>query len=423
MRGARDHALDVLRRVFTQGAFASSALRASFDRDSGVSAPDRGLATELVYGVLRRRGHLDRALGRTGRRLKDVDPRLHDILRIGAYQLMFLDRVPPHAAVSEAVEQAKRRLGPRGGGQVNAILRKLSDTPPEGRLPELADPTREPARHVAEAGSVPLELANVLVGDLGFERALGFVKACLEPAPLTLRTNARVATRDAIAAETGGEPGLHPLSVRLPPRGGSLPSDLLVVAEGRATPQDEASMRVVDLLDPRPGERVLDVCSAPGGKTTYIAERMDDRGRVLAYDRLPDRLLRVPEQARRLGLGIIETIPILPSVDEPLFDRVLVDAPCSGLGTLRRHPEIRWRFQASQLQELARIQSGILAEAARLVRPGGVLVYSVCTVTRAEGEAHVGELEGFDHEATLRTSPDEPGAPDGFFAARLSRAR
>lgn len=421
MSGARDIALEVLRRVFTQSAFASAALRAAFDRAPNMKQNDRALATEIIYGVLRRRSALDRALSRTGKRLKDLDPRIHDVLRIGAYQIMFLDRVPAHAAVSEAVDQAKARAGDRAGGQVNAILRKLADTPAESRLGPPPDPKKEPARYVAELGGVPVALAEVLVADLGLEPALAFFRASLEVAPLTLRANRLRTTREELAAEVDGTLGQVPWAVHLPARSGGLPADLLAVVEGRATPQDEASMRVVELVDPQPGERVLDVCAAPGGKTTHMAEAMRDEGQIIAHDRLPDRLARVGEQAARLGLKSIESVRILPAIDDAPFDRVLVDAPCSGLGTMRRHPELRWRFAKEQIAELARVQHTVLLDGARRVKPGGVLVYSVCTVTRAEGEAQIAGLEGFEVVETIRTSPEQEGAPDGFFAAKMIR--
>ncbi len=419
---ARSLALDALRRVFTQGAFASAVLRSAFSAAPGLAPADRGLATELVYGVLRRRGQLDRALGRAAdKRLKDLDPKLHDVLRLGAYQLIFLDRVPAHAAVDAAVEQAKRRGGPRAAGQANAILRKLAALPPAERLPAPTPLARDAVRHVVEAGGLPQPLAELLVRDLGPAPAAAFALASLEPAPLTLRANLLRTTRAALRDEVGGQDGAGPLAVRLPSGAGVLPAELPAVVEGRATPQDEASMRVVELLDPAPGEAILDVCAAPGGKTTYIAERLQDRGRVVAHDRLPDRLAMVGRSAARLGLGIVELAEVLPFEDER-FDRVLVDAPCSGLGTLRRHPEIRWRFSPGDLESLTRTQREVLEEGARRVRPGGVLVYSVCTVTRAEAEAHLGALEAeFEVETLLRTSPADEGAPDGFFAARMRR--
>jgi 16S rRNA (cytosine967-C5)-methyltransferase len=421
--GARDVALEVLRRVFTQGAYASILLRTAFARRTDLLPSDRALATELVYGVLRHRGHLDRALSQPKKRLKDLDPRLHDLLRIGAYQLMYLDRIPDHAAVGAAVEQAKARVGARGAGQVNAILRRIASTPPDERLPAPAAIGRDPVRHVAEAGSVPHALAELLVRDLGAEKARDFVLASLQPAPLTLRVNLLKSTRARLIEEVDGEAGDHPRAVRLKAASGTLPAELACVVEGRATPQDEGSMRVVDLLDPQPGERALDVCSAPGGKATYAAERMDDRGEVLAYDRVPVRLSRVADSARRLGLASVRTVDILPRVESSGFDRVLVDAPCTGLGTLRRHPEIRWRFQPAEIERLVAVQREVIAEGASRVRIGGTLVYAVCSITEREGEHQLRDLDGFDRVETLRTFPQDPGAPDGFFAAKLIRKR
>lgn len=416
----RQIAIEVLRRVSTQGAFASSALRAAFAEAPELPAAERGLATEIVYGVLRRRGFLDRALKQaSGRPIKDLNPKLHDLLRAGAYQLLYLDRVPAHAVVDTAVEMAKKRGGPKAAGATNAILRKLSALPPEARIPTPVPLAKDPVRSVAEHAGLPHRLAELLVADLGPETALAFALASLEPAPLTLRANRRRTTQAALAEEVGGEPGALPYSVRLPGRTHALPSDLPSVREGRASPQDDASMRVVALLDPQPGERILDVCSAPGGKTCDIAERMNDTGTIIAHDRLPERLKRVDENAARLGLSIIQSTDLLPPEDE-LFDRVLVDAPCSGLGTLRRHPEIRWRFTTEDLANLTRTQAKVLADGARRLKPGGVLVYSVCTVTKAEGEAQIQALgEEFQREAVLHTGPHQEGAPDGFFAARL----
>ena len=430
---ARDVALEVLWRVSTQRAFASSALRAVLQGRT-LGPADRGLATELVYGVLRRRGLLDRAVAAaSGRRFKDIDPKLHDVLRLGSYQLMYLDRVPSHAAVDTAVQQAKKRRGRRGGGFVNAVLRKLASSPAEARLPAPPDVKVDPVAHVSAVGGLPEKLARRLVEDLGPEEAAAFAVASLEPAPLSLRVNRLRTTVAAVVEEVGGSPGQVPWSVRLSgpsdvsgrtrARSPALPADLESVRTGRATPQDEASMRVVELLDPQPGERILDVCAAPGGKTTHAAERMSDEGEVVAHDRLPSRLERVTESAARLGLKSVSVAEVLPREDQT-FDRVLVDAPCSGLGTLRRHPEIRWRLTDEDVAELTRTQSKVLAEGAKRVRPGGVLVYSVCTVTRAEGAAHLSELEDdFEVQEVLRTGPHQAGAPDGFFAARLLRRK
>ncbi len=416
---ARQVALDVIRRVFTQSAYASAALRQALE-EHPLTEDDRALATELVYGVVRHRGHLDRALTRAaGKRLKDLDPKLHDVLRLAAYQIIYLDRVPDHAAVDQAVEQAKKRRGQPGGRQTNAILRKLVETPLQERLPLPPTLATDPVRAVAEEAGLPQTIARLLIDDLGPEEALAFGKASLEPVALALRVNRRRATREAIVEEVEGSPGTLPWSVHLP--GGRLPADLPCVREGRATPQDEAAMRVAELVGAEPGERIFDICAAPGGKTTYMAEAMNDDGVIQAYDRLPGRRAMIRHSAERLGLRCIEVIDVLPA-DEETFDRVLVDAPCSGLGTLRRHPEIRWKLKPEDLESLTRTQAEVLQQGAERVRPGGVLVYSVCTVTRAESEDQVDALfDRFDLEESFRTGPHQPGRPDGFFAARLRK--
>lgn len=411
----RDIALDVLWRVQTQGAFASAALRSAFAKAPDLEGPERGLATELVYGVLRKRAQLDKTITGRGKRMKDLDPKLHDVLRIAAYQLLFLDRVPSHAAVDEAVNQAKKRNGPRGGKLVNAVLRKLADAPEIFVGPAL---DKDPVAHVAYSGNVSRAIAERLVADLGARGAIAFALASSEKAPLVLRANRMRIERDALVEEVGGTAGEHPLAVHLPDSQGSLPHHLDAVGEGRATVQDEASMRVVDLLAPESGHRVLDLCAAPGGKTTCIAEQMKDQGEVQAYDRTPQKLERIAKSAARLGLGCIQTIEVTPAPDE-LFDRVLVDAPCSGLGTLRRHPEIRWRYSADDGPRLERVQQAVLATGASRLKDDGVLVYSVCTIVRAEAEAIVEGLEGFEVTEMWRSDPSEPGSPDGFFAARL----
>lgn len=416
---ARSVALAVLRRVETEQAFASSALRAAFHALPDLIPADRGLATELVYGTLRRRAQLDARIETSaGRRMKDIDLALQDILRLATYQLLFLDRVPDYAAVNAAVEQTKARRMGKAAGFVNAVLRSITRVDPAERVPTPPAPEEDPIGAIALGGGLPRWIAARLIEDLGEARARAFAEASLKEAPLSLRVNRLKATPAAVLQELGATQGSLPYSLTLPSTR-RLPAELPAVKEGRATPQDEASMRVVELLDPQPGERILDLCAAPGGKTTCAAEAMGDRGEVIAYDRLPNRLRRVRRTAARLGLSCIQTVEVPPEPGAG-FDRVLVDAPCSGLGTLRRHPEIRWRLLPEDIEALSRTQAQLLSEAALLLRPGGVLVYSVCTVTRAEGEAHLEALpDNLQLESTLQLGPEQPGAPDGFFAARL----
>ncbi|MBK8010071.1 MAG: 16S rRNA (cytosine(967)-C(5))-methyltransferase RsmB [Deltaproteobacteria bacterium] len=412
-------AIETLRKVDHERAFAASLLRFELNP---LTPADRGLATELVYGVLRRRGHLDAAIEWAARRcMKDIDPRLHTVLRVGTYQLMFLDRIPARAAVHTTVEIAKRYGGPRCGGFVNAVLRRVADATPEERLRPAPALEADPVGHLCGLGSVSRFVAELLLEALGAADARAFLQASLLPIPLTLRANLLKVDRDALVREVGGTPGTNPAAIRLPGSVGILPSELACVADGRATPQDEAAMAVVELLDPQPGESILDVCAAPGGKTTHAAERMGNRGRIVATDRHPERLARVEAARDRLSLTAIEVTPVMPE-RRAQFDRVLVDAPCSGLGTLRRHPEIRWRLSSDDVRALAKTQATILAEAAEHVRPGGILVYSVCTVTRAENEDQLQALdENFERLDTFVSGPHQPGAPDGFFAAKLRR--
>ena len=233
-------------------------------------------------------------------------------------------------------------------------------------------------------------------------------------APIVLRANELKTTRDALLEETGGIPGAHRLSVHLPLKFGQLPAALPCGKEGRATVQDEASMHIIDLLDPQPGERILDVCAAPGGKTTAIAERLKNQGVVLGHDRTPEKLRNIENNAARLDLSCVSSIAVLPLKDAGLFDRVLVDAPCSGLGTLRRHPEIRWRFRSEDLKTLTRTQKAVLKSGLELLKPGGTLVYSVCTNTKAEAEDILASAQDTAIIDTIRYRPQDDGAPDAF---------
>ena len=417
---ARQLALDVLRRVFTQSAFIGPSLRVALQTHQ-LQPNDRALATELIYGVVRRRGHLDRAIRQaSGRRLKDLNPRTHDILRIAAYQIIFLDRVPNHAAVNAAVEQTKARLGSLGAKRVNQILRKLSDTPEEALYPRLPVAQKEPIQYLAAVGSVNADVSEILLNAYGLEHAQKYLLASLEPAPHTLRVNQLRASTEKLIEELDATKGCLPYSVRLKSSLRLLPAELNAVQEGLASPQDEASMRVVELLDPQPEEHILDICSAPGGKTTHTAEKMKDRGRIVAYDRHPNRLEQVRQNIQRLGLNCVEVCEVLPPKEES-FHRVLVDAPCAGLGTLRRHPEIRWRFKKADLEQLCTNQAKILTTASQYVRQGGVLLYSVCSVSKEEGLEQVANLSGFKLDSFIQTDPSQDGQPDGFFAAKLLR--
>ena len=429
-------------------AYADLALHGELGR-ARLARADRALATELVYGTLRWRGRLDFLLSHVlDRDLAKLEPVVRCALRLGAYQLSFSDRVPDSAAVDEAVRCVRAAGLERATGLVNAVLRRLATEGDAIALPSLA---RDPQGHLTHALSLPGWIADQWLERFGPEEAASLAAACNAPPPITVRTNPARTTRDALLADLReryreAEPCRYaPGGIRLGRRGdpGRDPAFL----EGRFTVQDEASQLVVELLDPQPGEHVLDVCAAPGAKASAIAERVGETGRVVALDRHRGRLELVGRDARRLGLAQVETAVAdtarsLGSHGATRFDRVLVDAPCSGLGTLRRNPDLRWRVHSDDPARLAKTQLAILRCGASGLSPGGTLVYSTCTLTREENEAVVEaflESESafrltppsalpatvqplLDGEGRLSTWPHRHDT-DGFFAARLERVR
>jgi 16S rRNA (cytosine967-C5)-methyltransferase len=373
VKSARLLALDALVRI-EDGAYAQVLLPAML-RSSGLRDRDRAFATDLVYGTVRAQRRLDDLIARAATRpLHRLDPPVRAALRLGAYQL--LHDVPRHAAVSETVDALGAR-SPRARGFVNAVLRALT---------RLGPPWPEPAND-AVALSYPDWVVDALTRDLGADDARAALVAMNEPAAVTLRTTAA----DAVEAELR-DAGVHVERGALVPdalvvRGIGDPAVLPAVREGRATPQDQASQAVVALLAVPDGARVADVAAAPGGKATAIAARVGGGGEVVALDVDEGRLRLVTEAATRLRLENVDAVVAdgrRPPLRPEAFDRVLVDAPCSGLGVLRRRPDARWRVTEQSVAELASIQRELVAAAAVAVRPGGLLVYSVCTLTRAE---------------------------------------
>ena len=444
-RNPRELALGVLDRVDRRQAYADVLLSARLDR-AGLAEADAALLTRTVYGTLRWRGRIDRVLGSLLRNpLEDLDPLVRNLLRLGGYELLFLDRVPAYATVNELVELARRRAGPGKARLVNAVLRRIADREREAWAPPSSSGKME---DVAARVSHPPWLVRMWREQLGADESRLLMEANNEEAPLVLRANGRRIGRDELVRRLRGRgldamPGAwSPLAVRL--RGSASPAALAEFREGLCQVQGEASQLVGFLAGPEPGMQVLDVCAAPGGKTTHMAELMDDRGEIAACDISERGLGRLADNARRLGLRCIrahagDAARDLP--DEPgSFHRVLVDAPCSGLGTLRAHPEIRWRRTPKDLERLAALQAAILDHAASRVRPGGVLVYATCTLSRVENEAVVESfVERHAGFAVEDAAPHLPEAArsmtrgryftalphrhdtDGFFAARMRR--
>jgi 16S rRNA (cytosine967-C5)-methyltransferase len=398
---ARSVALEAIRRVVEDGAYSSLVVPAALRR-SRLSREDRALAAELAYGTLRRRLALDHAIAPHLRRGLDATPAdALAVVRLGAYQLLYT-RIPPYAAVSSTVDLSSGRQR----GFVNAVLRTIERT---GLRPPTGSSAEDVSVRTGMSAWAVRELARVL-GDEA-ERA---AEALAEPAPLCVRVNPCVATtvEVATALEAAGmaprKASLHDGSLLVDGR--ARPTELPGFREGAFAIQDQASAFVVDVLDPRAGDRVLDACAAPGGKSGDIACRVGARGELVAADVSPTRARLVLDQLRRLRLAgrVVAQDARRPGVRGP-FDRILVDAPCSGIGSARRRPELLWRVTSDRLAALARLQVAIAEAAADLLRPGGRLVYSVCTFPRAETDAACDAL--LRHRPELE--PEPIAGPDG----------
>ena len=418
---ARACALRVIRRVFEHGAYADRAFTAEA---AELEPRDRALAMALAYGTVQRRATLDHVAAQlTGRPLERLDAPVLAALRLGLFELLYLGGVAEHAAVNETVELAKQ-ASPHAAGLVNAVLRRATR---EGSaiLEGLDDETPAAA---AVMHSVPGWIAELWWSELGADEARALLRTVNSPAESALRVNTLVAAAPEVAA------GLPVASRPAPGRPEGLvldgPFDVQGSEQwrdGAIQPQSRASMLVSRILDPAPGERVLDLCAAPGGKTTHLAALMEDMGEVVAVERHPGRAEALERTVARMRASCVRVEvgdAAIPRSDGP-FDRVLVDPPCSGLGTLQSRPDLRWRARPEAIDELAALQARILAAGAQALAPGGSLVYSVCTISRGESEDVV---EGFvrDHgdfrvERRLQLLPHRDGT-DGFFIAQLSRA-
>jgi len=418
---ARALAFAVIRATFEDGAHTELAFRQAAERE-GLAGRQRAQAQRLAYGAVQRRGTSDAAIERLcDRGLGLIDPPVLAGLRLGLYELLFADATPDHAAVDQAVELVKRAGAAHAAGLVNAVLRRASrERRSLGQALLGQDSTPETA---AIAHSAPLWLARMWWRELGPEAARSLLGACNEPAEVAYTTAASGSPR-ADAGPHSGERGAADLSARelllgelaeagigaraaragwplgaaetivLEGRGGDRLSAL--VEEGRLTPQSRGSAAVVEVLDPRGGEQVLDLCAGPGIKTGQIAARMGDRGEVVSLERDGARAAQVAAQAVRLDLRSVTVIEADATELEiaPGFDRVLLDAPCSDLGALASRPDARWRKSPRAIERLAEMQRLALAGAARALRPGGVLVYSTCTISRRENEDQISALLG-----------------------------
>ncbi len=412
---ARYHALHTLMRVEQDRAFADIALEHALER-AKLDPRDAALCTEIVYGTLRWRRHLDwRLASYLNRPLTKLDPWVRALLRLTAYQLLFLDRVPRWAAVDEAVSLARLKARNPGPAEfVNAVLRSLTRataTPPLPAAPVEALGTRL---------SFPDWIAARWLARYGTTEAEALMAAMNERPPVTIRANVLRTSRKDLAARLRNDELAETHPTALAPEGLVVERGQVArwaaFAEGWCAIQDEASMLIARLLGPQPGELVADTCAAPGTKATHLAELMDNRGKIIAMDPQSARLKLLGKAASRLGVGIIDAhvggVSALAGRWKGRCDRVLVDAPCSNLGVLRRNPDVKWKRTEEDLGRLKEKQRGILTAAASLVKPGGRLVYATCSLEPDENEEVVSPLLASDANWRVDTPADFPVAPD-----------
>jgi len=450
---ARSLAYATVRATFEDDAFTERAFRAEADR-LDLGGRDRAQAQRLAYGAVQRRGTSDVAIERlAGRSTRLLDPPVLAALRLGLYELLFADATPDHAAVDQAVELVKTAGAGHAAGFANAILRRAVRERAQLNEDLLGDDSTSAAAAVAD--SAPQWLAEMWWQELGEGAARSTLAACNERVEVAMRVNPLRAEREAVLARLQ-EAGVE---ARVPEADWPLAASEMLAIDGRVgeavpaaieagelTPQSRGSAAVVEVLDPQEGEHVLDLCAGPGIKTGQIAERMCDRGEVISVELDPTRAGEVAAQARRLGLHSVTVIEAdaTESGMAPGFDRVLLDAPCSDLGALASRPDARWRKSPRTIERLTETQDDLLRSAATVLRPGGTLVYSTCTISRRENEERIAallgaceagevpplELDDLGARAPALAAPADPCClqlrPDrdrttGFFIARLSR--
>ena len=437
----RQLALQVIQDVDVKQAYANIVLANTIKRNN-LSDQDRRFLTELVYGTVKAWGTIDWILSRYIDRPPEKIPTIiRNILRLALYQLFFLNRVPASAACNQAVELAKKHGHPGTVKFVNAVLRNAARSPEKAKLP-----TRDEdlLRYLELTYYHPQWLVSRWLRRLGPDAVESLLQANNQPPLLSLRTNTLKITRDELLQRLKQEEVICESSKWTPE--GIVCHEIPALAtlgslkEGLFQIQDESSMLVAHVVDPMPGEFIIDACGAPGGKSTHLAALMNNCGRLVSVDLFEHKLAVTRENAHRLGITCLETLQAdatsLSSHFAGMADRVLVDAPCSGLGVLKRKPDSRWRKSESQLRDLPALQLSILTSAASCLKPGGVLVYSTCTTEPEENEMVVRQFLSGRPDFLLQSAGERLAKPrkedmvqlwphldcvDGFFIARLLR--
>lgn len=450
-------AWDILAELERSSAFADALLERTYSQNPQLSALDRAFIQELVFGTLRWRGRIDAILAAAAKfPQKKIETRLQNLLRLGAYQILFMDRVPDSAAVDESVRLAKAVFqNQKISGFANAILRSLARKPPSENF---SDSAATPAEYTAQALSHPLWLVERWIKEFGPETTRRICEADNTKPPFTIRVNTMKGSREELQQELRAS-GIESSPTPFSPDGLVLKKGISLAEEklfqgGWYFVQDEASQIIPLLMDLHPGETVLDACAAPGGKSTHMAQIMKDQGEILSLDIRKSRVDLIRENSLRLALSIIKGMEAdasrpLPFPEKLQFDKILLDAPCTGLGILHRNPETKWRRKPEDIFRMQRLQASLIENVSSRLKDGGILVYSTCTMAREENDDIIRSflrvhrdfrLEDLrtvvdrvlhplmDKGGFFRTYPDwivnkEDYRLDGFFAARLRRRR
>ncbi len=440
---ARQAALEILTNTELKNGYLNLVFMEVLKKN-GFSPLDAAFIKELVFGVYRNKIYLDFIIrNHSSLRLKKIEPKVLNILRMGAYQILFMDKIPAHAAVSESVTLAKKNSRGRTAGFVNAVLRSVL----RGGEIDLSPLKKDTIKYLSVKYSYPEELTSFFVNTFGTKRAEAILAAGNKTPALCVRANALRVTRQELAEKLRSA-GIETENTPFTDCGLFLSSASEQARQEFSslfTVQDQSSQLAALALAPQPGDTVLDLCAAPGGKTTHLAELMENRGQIYAFDIYEKRLKSVNDAANRLGITIIETAAADAAECNPtlkeIADKILLDVPCSGLGIIRRKPDIKYKENITDFQEILTVQKNILNTAKEYLKPGGILVYSTCTINPAENldRIHAFLEENPDFKIDAIKSPHITGEmakraesgvielfsdtdnSDGFFVCRLKK--
>ncbi len=394
-KNAREIIVQILHEIESDGAYSNVALKKTLDEHENLLPQDKNLITEITNGTMKYKRKIDYIINQFAKtKVKRMEPVIRHVLRMSTYQIMFLDKVPDSAACNEAVKIIQKRNIDELSGFVNGVLRSIVRNKDKITYP---DKETRPQEYLSVVYSFPDWMITLWLKEYSFEFVEDLCSALNRTPDVSIRTNTLLTTREelkALFAEAGivAEDGVL-ASEALRVRGITSIAKLESFQKGYFTVQDQSSMLASYVLDPQPGEKILDVCAAPGGKSTHMAELMNNEGTITSNDIYDHKLDLVKESAKRMGHSIIQTknqnATVLNEDYRDVFDRVLVDAPCSGLGLLHKKSDIRWNKEQKDIRDLVTIQREILTTSSSYVRPGGIMVYSTCTITPAENKRMV----------------------------------